>query len=114
MPTSSPGRWSTSWRCCSRHKKLGPARFLAPTPPRYATRGNLSVSRPDGEKGKTPSMGGLCAIRAQHMLNAACSRRSGKSVGLQKLRCGSGSLFGSLLGDCALELADLERQLVVT
>ena len=36
-------------------KKLGPMRLRAPGPPRYATRGKLSVSRPDGEKGKTPS-----------------------------------------------------------
>ena len=41
------------------HKKLGPGAIRAPGPPRYATRGNLSVSRRDGEKGKTPSNAGL-------------------------------------------------------
>ena len=61
-------------------KKMGPARLRAPGPPRYATRGKLPVSRRDGEKGKTPSMQGLCAIRGQWRLNAACSLRSGKSV----------------------------------
>ena len=40
-------------------KKLGPARLRAPGPPRYATRGNSSVSRRDREKGETPSDDGL-------------------------------------------------------
>src|SRR5215210_4881085 len=59
------------------------------------------------------------------MLNAGCSPRSGKSVGLQKLsagctpRCGEAapalatSLLGSLLGEFALELARLEAELVL-
>ena len=34
-------------------------RLRAPGPPRYATRGNLSVSRPGREKGKTLPMAGL-------------------------------------------------------
>src|SRR6476660_7083967 len=57
-------------------------------------------------------MRGLCAIRAQSMLNAACSRRSGKSVVLQKLSSGSSRRLSGLFGDFTLELAHLERQLV--
>ena len=34
---------------------MGPAQLRTPGPPRYATRGNLPVSRRDGEKGETPS-----------------------------------------------------------
>ena len=47
----SDGR-ATGASCSRAHKKMGPAQLRAPGPPRYATRGNLSVSRRDGEKGK--------------------------------------------------------------
>src|SRR5574338_1017923 len=59
MPTSWPGPWSTSSRAFSTAHKKGPTRLRAPGLPRYATRGKLSVSRRDGEKGKTPSDEGL-------------------------------------------------------
>ena len=41
-------------------KKRAPAHNARWDPPRYATRGNLPVSRRDREKGITPSMEGLC------------------------------------------------------
>ena len=69
-----------------REKKLGPAQLRAPGPPRYATRGNSSVSRRDGERGKPRRTTRLCAIRGQRMLNAGCSRCSGKFVELQSVR----------------------------
>ena len=61
-------------------KKLGPARLRAPGPPRYATRGNCLFPDATGKRGKPRRMTGLCAIRGQWMLNAACSLRSGKSA----------------------------------
>ena len=65
---------------------MGPAQLRAPGPPRYATRGNLpALNGRDGEKGETPSVNGVCAIRGQLSLNAAYSKRSAKNVCFQKV-----------------------------
>src|SRR3954462_2072365 len=94
---------------------MGPMQGRAPGPPRYATRGNY-VGR--GKGGNPVGRRGLCAIRAQSLLNTACSRHSGISVKFQWLTTAAGirlsGFLGSLLGDLALQLAHLWRQLVVT
>src|SRR5215210_8287549 len=54
----------------------------------------------------------LCPNHGQWMLNAGCSLRSGKSVKLQKLKAASDGRLGNLLGDLALQFADLGRKLV--
>src|SRR5690242_15195972 len=89
---------------------MGPTQQRAPGPPRYATRGNCSRGKGD----KPRRTRGLCPIREVSMLDGECSPHSGKMLSLQcvvpRLRRGG---LADLLGDLALELADLRRQLVV-
>src|SRR5215212_5028457 len=47
------------------------------------------------------------------MLNAGCSLRSGNPLKLQEVRGALSGLLSSLLGDLALQLADLRRELVL-
>src|SRR6185437_8682914 len=92
---------------------MGPAQQRAPGPPRYATRGNSSVSGHGREKGITPPNARLMpdsrAIDAERPMQLSFSKIVGKSV---VYWLGS-SLLADLLGDLALELADLGAELVV-